>query len=117
MCGPDFYRFMERAIERLGSGEFAIPATGTFININRFTGARLAEDAEGDHVVAEFFREGEEPIFGLEFDGGFQVSGNLPLFDDGETDTPNLEVTTSSGRVITVSPQASFGSLSSGGLY
>ena len=117
MCGPVFNRFMERAIERLGSGEFEIPATGTFININRFTGARLAEDAEGDHVVAEFFREGDEPIFGLEFDGGFQVSGNLPLFDDGETDTPDLEVTTSSGRVITVSPQASFGSLSSGGLY
>ena len=116
MCGPVFNRFMEVAIERYGAGEFEVPENGTFINIDRFTGVRLEEDSEGDHVVAEFFRDGSEPIFGVAFDGGFQVSGNMPLFKLGETDEIQ-QVITSSGRKITVAPQASFGSLSSGGLY
>jgi penicillin-binding protein 1A len=107
---------MEMAIERYGAGEFVVPDNGTFININRFTGARLQEDAEGDHVVAEFFRGGSEPIFGVAFDGGFQVSGNMPMFEEGETEEMQ-QVITSTGKTITVAPQASFGSLSSGGLY
>ena len=115
MCGPVFNRFMAVAIERYGAGEFTVPKNGTFINIDRFTGARLQEGADGDHVVAEFFREGSEPIFGVAFDGGFQVSGNMPMFEPGETE--EQEVTTSSGRTITVAPRASFGSISSGGLY
>ena len=115
MCGPVFNRFMAVAIERYGAGEFNVPKNGTFINIDRFTGARLQEGADGDHVVAEFFREGSEPIFGVAFDGGFQVSGNMPMFEPGETE--EQEVTTSSGRTITVAPRASFGSISSGGLY
>ena len=116
MCGPVFNRFMEVAIERYGAGEFTVPDNGTFININRFTGARLQEDSEGDHVVAEFFRDGTEPIFGVAFDGGFQVSGNMPMFEEGETEEMQ-QVITSTGKTITVAPQASFGSLSSGGLY
>jgi penicillin-binding protein 1A len=116
MCGPVFNRFMEVAIERYGAGEFNVPENGTFINIDRFTGARLQEGAEGDHVVAEFFREGSEPIFGVAFDGGFQVSGNMPMFELGETEAMQ-QVITSSGRTIKVAPQASFGSISSGGLY
>jgi penicillin-binding protein 1A len=116
MCGPVFNRFMEVAIERYGAGEFKVPDNGTFINIDRFTGVRLEEDSEGDHVVAEFFRDGSEPVFGVAFDGGFQVSGNMPLFELGETDEVQ-QVITSSGRKITVAPQASFGSISSGGLY
>ena len=116
MCGPVFNRFMEVAIERYGAGEFTVPENGTFINIDRFTGTRLQEGAEGDHVVAEFFREGSEPIFGVAFDGGFQVSGNMPMFEPGQTEVMQ-QVITSSGRTITVAPQASFGSISSGGLY
>ena len=116
MCGPVFNRFMKVAIERYGAGEFEVPENGTFINIDRFTGARLQEDSEGDHVVAEFFREGSEPVFGMGFDGGFQVSGNMPLFEQGETEDIQ-QIITSSGRTITVAPQASFGAISSGGLY
>ena len=116
MCGPVFNRFMKVAIERYGAGEFEVPENGTFINIDRFTGARLQEDSEGDHIVAEFFREGSEPIFGMGFDGGFQVSGNMPLFEQGETEEIQ-QIITSSGRTMTVAPQASFGTISSGGLY
>ena len=116
MCGPVFNRFMEVAIERYGAGQFRVPDNGSFINIDRFTGVRLQEDAEGDHVVAEFFRDGSEPVFGVAFDGGFQVSGNMPLFELGETEEIQ-QLITSSGKKITVAPQASFGSISSGGLY
>ncbi|MGB0799222.1 MAG: penicillin-binding protein, partial [Planktomarina sp.] len=116
MCGPVFNSFMSEAIKQMGSGKFAVPPGGTFIKIDRFTGARLNGDASGDNVVAEYFREGEEPIFGLAFDGGFEVSGNLPMFSRGETEE-NKQVQTSTGRTVTVAPQASFGTLSSGGLY
>ena len=55
-------------------------------------------------------------FFGVAFDGGFQVSGNMPLFELGEIEEVQ-QVITSSGRKIIVAPQASFGSISSGGLY
>ena len=76
----------------------------------------MQDGAKGDHVIAEFFRIGEEPVFGVAFDGGFQVSGNIPLFDIGETEVMN-EMITSSGKKVNVAPQASFGAISSGGLY
>ncbi len=48
-----------------------------FIKIDRFTGARLGDSASGPNVVAECFREGEEPIFGIQFDGGFAMGGSF----------------------------------------
>ena len=116
MCGPVFDRFMDAAVKKLGAGDFKIPKNGTFINMDRHSGARLQDGAKGDHVIAEFFRIGEEPVFGVAFDGGFQVSGNIPLFDIGETEVMN-EMITSSGKKVNVAPQASFGAISSGGLY
>ena len=104
----------------MGGGNFRVPDGGQFIKIDRFTGGRLANDAAGEHVVAEYFREGEEPVFGLGamIDGGFGMGSNLPLFDRGEADVePGQTVTTSSGRTVTIGPKASFGTLSSGGLY
>jgi penicillin-binding protein 1A len=116
MCGPVFNQFMGAAVEKYGADEFKIPKNGTFINMDRNSGVRLMDDATGDHVVAEFFRTGEEPVFGVTFDGGFQVSGNIPLFDIGETDEMN-QMITSTGKKVNVAPQASFGAISSGGLY
>jgi len=40
----------------------------------------------------------------------------MPLFEQGETEDIQ-QIITSSGRTITVAPQASFGAISSGGLY
>lgn len=119
-CGPVFTRFMKVATAKYGGGAFAVPPGGRFIKIDRFSGARLPDDASGDNVVAEYFRDGEEPIFGLAgmIDGGFAMGANLPLFAAGETDLePEREVTTSDGQKVKVGPKASFGSLSSGGLY
>ena len=77
MCGPVFNEFMQHAIEKYGGGRFRVPDNGYFLKIDRVTGARLPDDASGSNVVAEFFREGEEPIFGLAaiIDGGFAMGG------------------------------------------
>ncbi|PRY94946.1 penicillin-binding protein 1A [Hasllibacter halocynthiae] len=116
MCGPVFTRFMSEAVERYGAGPFEIPEGGTFINIDRVTGARLPDGSSGENVIAEYFRLGEEPIFGLALDGGWAMGSDLQLFSDGGGGTER-QVTTSTGETVTVAPRASFGSLSSGGLY
>jgi len=114
MCGPVFQDFMRAATEKYGGGNFKVPPGGTFIKIDRYSGERLADAAQGDNVVAEYFRDGEEPIFGLAYDGGFAMGSNLPLFEEvGGA----KEVTTSTGKRAIVGPKASAGTLSSGGLY
>ena len=114
MCGPVFQRFMSSAIKKYGAGKFRAPKECEFIKIDRFTGARLSESAEGDHVVIECFREGEQIDFGITFDGGFAMGANLPLVR--ETGAAK-QVTTSTGKKAVVGPKAGFGALSSGGLY
>ncbi|MFN7224526.1 MAG: penicillin-binding protein 1A [Paracoccaceae bacterium] len=121
-CGPVFEQFMRTAIKKYGGAKFKVPPGGYFINIDRFSGARLPDGATGDNVVAEYFREGEEPIFGLGamVDGGFQMGGNLPLFAYGETDQgggSSATVTTATGERKSIPKKADFGTLSSGGLY
>ncbi|MEX5730191.1 penicillin-binding protein 1A [Rhodovulum iodosum] len=119
MCGPVFNQFMKKATAKYGGGPFEVPPGGHFIKIDRYTGARLPNEAGGADVVAEYFRDGEEPIFGMGalVDGGFAMGANLPLFERGEADAGAQEVTTSTGRKTTVGPKATFGTLSSGGLY
>ena len=116
MCGPVFQEFMQEAIQKYGGGPFAVPPGGHFLKIDRFTGARLPDDAEGEYVVAEYFRDGEEPVFGFSVTGGFAMGTDLDLFQRGENEQVK-EVTTSTGQKATVGGKASFGSMSSGGLY
>jgi penicillin-binding protein 1A len=116
MCAPVFQEFMAPAIERFGGGPFAVPEGCSFLNIDRFSGARLPDDAGGENVVSECFRSGEEPIFGVTFDGGFEVAGDLPLVEEVRAAARN--VTTSTGQTATVSGgNASAGTIASGGLY
>ncbi len=117
MCGPVFQAFMREAIQKYGGGRFGVPEACRFINIDRFSGARLSDGASGENVVAECFREGEEPIFGITFDGGFAMGSDLLLFDEAGGSGAARQVTTSTGKKATVGPKASFGSISSGGLY
>ncbi|WP_040615387.1 penicillin-binding protein 1A [Oceanicola granulosus] len=119
ICGPVFNGFMSEAVERFGGGEFAVPDDCQFIAIDRFTGARLPNGSSGGNVVRECFRPGEEPLFGVTFDGGFAMSGDLPLVDElgGGSTGSTRSVTTSTGATVEVGPRASFGTLSSGGLY
>jgi penicillin-binding protein 1A len=115
VCAPVFEEFMQAAITRFGGGAFQVPPDCRFINIDRFTGARLSDNASGGNVVAECFREGEEPVFGVTFDGGFAMAGDLPLVEEVRASSRN--VTTATGETATVGSQASFGTLSAGGLY
>ncbi len=114
MCGPAFQEFMTEAVAKYGGAPFEIPPGGRFIKIDRVSGARLADDAEGDNVVAEYFRDGEAPVFGQTFDGGFAMGDDLELYSSEEQ---VQDVTTSSGGRGQVGGQSSFGSMSSGGLY
>lgn len=116
MCGPVFTEFMREAVKKYGGGSFKVPDECQFIKIDRFSGARLPNEASGPNVVSECFRLGEEPIFGIMFDGGFAISGNFDMIQpDGSTVAQ--EVTTSTGDKAIVGPKAGFGTLSSGGLY
>jgi penicillin-binding protein 1A len=118
MCGPVFQRFMREAVEKYGGTRFRVPPGGYFIKIDRFSGMRLPDNATGDNVIAEYFRDGAEPLFGIAFDGGFAMGSNLPLFGRGETDgAEGTAVTTSSGQRAVIPPKANFGTVSSGGLY
>jgi len=119
LCAPVFQAFMEKAVARYGGGPFEVPPGGRFIKIDRFTGERLPDDAVGPNVVAEYFRTGEEPVFGMMFDGGFAMGSNLPLYtpDEGESLPPGTLVETADGVVVTVPDSGNFGELSSGGLY
>jgi penicillin-binding protein 1A len=122
LCVPIFQEFMAEAIKRFGGAEFAVPEGGYFQRVDRFTGARLGPDSTGDNVISEFFREGEQGLFGIDYvvDGGFGMGANLPLFAAGETDNGGAKsdiLTTSDGTTTAVPQKADFGTLSSGGLY
>jgi len=118
LCVPIFQAFMEQAVKRFGGTDFKVPPGGHFINIDRYTGAFLPDGVGGANVQAEYFRDGEEPIYGLGalVDGGFGMGENLPLFAAGESDTGQT-VTTADGSTKVVPNKADFGTLTSGGLY
>ncbi len=118
-CGPVFQRFMTEAVKEYGGGKFKLPPGGHFIKIDRYSGARLPDEASGDYVVAEYFRDGEEPIFGVMFDGGFAMGSNLPLFLPGEgaAGDDTTRVQTSTGEVVVIPERANTGAVAAGGLY
>jgi len=120
MCGPVFAEFMQTALKDHGSHRFARPAGTVLVKIDRFSGARLEDNASGDAVIAELFRQGEEPdygFYGAFIDGGFAMGQDLLLYNRENTTT--VTVTDSQGNTTTqeVLSTPSFGSLSSGGLY
>jgi penicillin-binding protein 1A len=122
MCGPVFQRFMTEAIKKYGGTRFKVPPGGYWVKIDRYSGARLSDSASGENVISEYFREGQEDIYGFGsfVDGGFAMGVNLPLFAQGESDgaESGVAVTTSTGEQRVIPRERSnFGTLSSGGLY
>ena len=119
MCGPVFNSFMKKAIDAYGAGKFKQPEDTYFIKFDRFTGTRLPSDATGDHVVAELFRVGEDPLDGALdiIDGGWGLGSDLLLFSRGEVDNADATVKTATGEVKKIPKKASFGSLTAGGIY
>ncbi|WP_068296429.1 penicillin-binding protein 1A [Pararhodobacter sp. CCB-MM2] len=125
ICAPVFQEFMEQAIQEYGGGRFAVPPGGHFITIDRHTGERVGEGSGGD-TVAEYFRDGEEPVFGIDalIDGGFQMGMSLPVFAPEMNDVLVTEDGTEigvaapgQGETLEVPATTNFGTLSAGGLY
>ncbi|MFN4057395.1 MAG: penicillin-binding protein 1A [Roseinatronobacter sp.] len=118
ICGPVFNEFMLEAVKQYGGGRFRVPQGGYFLKIDRNTGARLPDSASGPNVVAEFFREGVEPIFGLPaiIDGGFSLGSELPVFAPGPAYDALQNPDAGRGRPAQ-GGGAGFGTISTGGLY
>jgi penicillin-binding protein 1A len=119
MCAPVFNNFMKKAIKLYGSSEFKVPPDTFFLKFDRASGARLDDSAYGPSVVAELFRRGEEPSYGFGIiDGGVGMGADLLFSSTGEgQDQGDTVVETATGETKKIPKKASFGSLSSGGLY
>ncbi|MEM1362730.1 MAG: penicillin-binding protein 1A [Pseudomonadota bacterium] len=118
MCGPVFNEFMNFAVEEFGGGEFKVPPGGSFIKIDRISGARLGPNASGPNVVAEYFRPGGERAFGLYVvDGGVEMGSGLPLYSRDEALSGTAEIVTSTGQRRVIPQNSGFGTISAGGLY
>ncbi|PCD77656.1 penicillin-binding protein 1A [Pseudothioclava arenosa] len=117
LCVPVFNAFMKEAVKKFGGSEFRVPPGGHWVKINRYTGEHLPGDAVGEHVVAEYLKDGQDLVgLGMIIDGGFAMGANLPLFGQGESDE-TTSITTSTGQKKVIPKKADFGSMSSGGLY
>ena len=123
MCGPVFQNFMTRAIKKYGGTRFKVPPGGHFLQVDRYSGGLMADSASGGSPVSIYFRDGDQPLFGLGgmIDGGFAMGSNLPLFANGENDPAtggtSQSVTTATGQTTVIPNKADFGTLNSGGLY
>jgi penicillin-binding protein 1A len=119
MCGPVFNDFMQEAVKVYGGGRFRVPEGGYFLKIDRNSGARLSDNASGPNVIAEFFRDGVEPIFGLAaiIDGGFSLGSDLPVFAPGAAYEELQRDDAGRGTPPPAGGGASFGTVSTGGLY
>ena len=121
MCGPVFKAFMEEAVKKYGSGKFEQPEDTYFAKFDRFSGVQLASNASGPNVISELFRKGEDPLDSaglLVIDGGFSASADIEIFEGyGIAGATSDKVVNSNGQQKTISGNAGFGSITSGGTY
>ncbi len=119
LCAPIFEEFIKKAMQGQGPVTFPVPPGGHFIKIDRHTGQRLADDATGDNVQAEYLRDGQELMvggYGNTVDAGWKMGADVPLFDDVRN-SPAIERVMVRGQARTLPKNPSLGSISSGGLY
>ena len=77
-----------------------MPPGGHFIKIDRHTGLRLPDYAEGANVQAEYIRDGQELMvggYGKTVDGGWKMGADVPLFDNVRN-SPAIERVTVRGQ-------------------
>ncbi|MEM6487268.1 MAG: penicillin-binding protein 1A [Pseudomonadota bacterium] len=134
LCGPVFKEFMVAALEGEDPGSFEGSRDMGLVTVklDRETGRRLPDDAEGPHVMTEVFKRGDEPVlfaeagalagdsilFGEDF-----VAGALPFsLDDDNQDSGGMVPsrgpggTAAGGGRTPPQPPASIGP-GTGGLY
>lgn len=118
LCAPVFVDFMKKAMAGQGPVSWDVPPGGYFIKIDRRSGQRLADDATGPGVQAEYVRDGqgtEVGGYGQVVDGGWQMSADVPLYDGASASQIERVQVRGQTRALPSNPSA--GSMSSGGLY
>jgi penicillin-binding protein 1A len=119
LCAPIFVEFIKKAMAGQGPVSWAVPPGGHFIKIDRHTGQRLPDYAEGDNVQAEYIRDGQDLMvgaFGDTVDAGWKMGADVPLYDDVRN-SPAIERVMVRGKARALPSNPSLGSMSSGGLY
>ncbi len=119
LCAPIFVEFIKKAMAGQGPVSWPVPPGGHFIMIDRHTGQRLADDARGDNVQAEYIRDGQELMvggFGETVDAGWKMGADVPLFESVRN-SPQIERVQVRGQTRALPSNPSLGSMSSGGLY
>ncbi len=122
LCVPVFNSFMQKAVAEYGGRKFRVPPGGYWVKIDRFSGARLPDDATGDNVISEYFRDGVVPDWSLEnvVDGGFAAGTDFPLVEEVAAKRRNegaKAVTTSTGKQVVIPKKADTQTITGGGLY
>src|SRR5699024_7384276 len=120
LCVPVFQAFMSEAVKQYGGTEFKVPPGGHFVKIDRLTGAKLAPNASGPNVMAEYFRDGTTAAGGtpvILVTGGFETYFGTTILPEASRGEGTTTVTTSRGDKRVIPKQADFGTMSSGGLY
>ncbi|MFQ8429933.1 penicillin-binding protein 1A [Amaricoccus sp. W119] len=118
LCAPIFVEFMKVAMEGQGPVKWDVPEGGYFIKIDRRSGQRLADNASGDMVQAEYIRDGQQTVvggYGDLVDGGWRMSADVPLYDGAAQS--QIERVQVRGQERALPSNPSMGSMSSGGLY
>jgi penicillin-binding protein 1A len=119
LCAPMFVEFIKAAMAGQGPAKWPVPPGGRFIKIDRNTGMRLPDYAEGRNVQAEYVRDGQIVVvggFGDTIDAGWKMGSDVPLFDSVRN-SPAIERVIVGGQARTLPSNPSLGSMSSGGLY
>jgi penicillin-binding protein 1A len=116
---PIFVEFIQKAMEGQGPVKWPVPPGGSFVKIDRHTGQRLPDFAEGDNVQSEYVRDGQELMvggYGRTVDAGWKMGADVPLFDSVQN-SPQIEQVRVRGQTRTLPRNPSLGAISSGGLY
>ena len=106
-------------IPRITAVSFPVPPGGHFIKIDRHTGQRLPDFAEGANVQAEYIRDGQELMvgaFGNTVDAGWKMGADVPLYESVRN-SPAIERVMVRGQSNAPPKRPSLGTPSSGGLY
>ena len=119
LCAPIFVEFIKEAMKGQGPVKWEVPPGGHFIRIDRHTGQRLADNAEGANVQAEYIRDGQDLMvgaYGQTVDAGWKMGADVPLFESVRN-SPQIERVQIRGQNRALPSNPSLGSMSSGGLY
>lgn len=81
LCGPVVRSFLLGTPSVTGRSSFPPPAGVEFAPVDRFTGERVADSAEGNHIIREAFRMGDAPTLVA---GGSGAAASAPGATAGE---------------------------------